>query len=290
MVNRSAKNTGLPDAAPDAASNAAANALLGAHDAVGTTVTAEEAAAVRAERQSTSEGFQSLWKATPNDPARPGPKRAGHLTIRKYLSVKSSKEVVLGSLWKDRLAVVFMLPDIKSISCRDMLVAAAIIQVHLQKLGVGLCLIFPVSNPKHAQDVCDDFGLNLSNVEIYSDTSKDYRAYEEMGLFPKSKVGNKLQEAPTVSQRLEELGYYLLRGCWGPSTNAICCINGFGFSNNCTFWGGVIMLGPSDNQIRYKCYDEDGTLKVDTHTIMAQASRMALSVAQGATADVFVPV
>ena len=26
-------------------------------------------------------------------------------------------------------------------------------------------------------------------------------------------------------QRLEALGYYLLRGCWGPSRNAICCIS-----------------------------------------------------------------
>jgi hypothetical protein len=39
-----------------------------------------------------------------------------------------------------------------------------------------------------------------------------------------------------------------------------------------------------------RSYDEDGQRKVDTHTIMGKATRMALSFAQNATADVFVPV
>mmetsp|Transcript_55031 Transcript_55031/g.128735 ORF Transcript_55031/g.128735 Transcript_55031/m.128735 type:complete len:174 (-) Transcript_55031:652-1173(-) len=105
-----------------------------------------------------------LWEAgQQGDGSKPGPKRAKELTLRKYQDPLINKEVKVGTLWDDRIALVMLLPDIKSVRSRDMLLSAALMQVHLRKLGVSLCLIFPVSNPKFAQSCAEDFSLTMDN-------------------------------------------------------------------------------------------------------------------------------
>lgn len=204
----------------------------------------------------------------------------------------------LGSLWKDRKAVVVLLPDIRSIRCRDMLLSVALIQVslvdkcrmynlllgartrnanepspgplcsprlqtHLQKVGVPLCLIFPVKQINVATMMCRDFSLDSNNgapafpafpprqscqcdivmlditiggltrvlraVEVYADVSSGYKVYEAFG-------NNRLSREPrrSASKTVEAWGYYMLRACCGTAIRPMCCL-GFGCADTTNY-------------------------------------------------------
>jgi len=223
-----------------------------------------------------------LWEASKG--SKPGPKAAAGLPLRRYQEALINKEVKAGSLWEDRIALVMLLPDIKSIRSRDMLLSAALIQVHLRKLGVALCLVFPVSNPKHAKACADDFSLTMDNVEVYADTSKKRDVLRAFGMLKKPP-----RRHMSTSECLETTGYWTMRACCGPAHNPVCCVNGFGCTDNTDYMGGVFLLGPGD-KIQYKAIDESGHLKVDTDAIMAQCTRRAVIKSQKEISNCFVSV
>lgn len=177
-----------------------------------------------------------------------------------------------------------LMPDLKSIRCRDMLLAAALMQVHMRKTEVKLCLIFPTTNPKFAHDVAMDFSLKLDNVEIYADVSKHYDVLAAFGCMHKPRYVKR-----NMSQKLEALGYYTLRACCGPAHQPVCCVNGFGCSENSDLLGGVLLLGPGD-KLRYRCMDEDGEMLVDTDTILQQCTKVTVGERQAPAAMVYVSV
>eukprot|EP00277_Geminigera_cryophila_P004401 CAMPEP_0179426184 /NCGR_PEP_ID=MMETSP0799-20121207/12594_1 /TAXON_ID=46947 /ORGANISM="Geminigera cryophila, Strain CCMP2564" /LENGTH=258 /DNA_ID=CAMNT_0021200901 /DNA_START=120 /DNA_END=896 /DNA_ORIENTATION=+ len=227
-----------------------------------------------------------LWEN--NDPDRPGlrhgPKAAAHLMLRKFQDALINKEVKVGSLWEGRTACVMLMPDLKSIRSRDMLLSAALMQVHLHKCEVRLCLIFPTSNPKFAHDCAQDFSLKLDNVEIYADTTEHHDVFQAFGCMHLPRTIKR-----TFSQKLEALGYYTLRACCGPAHQPVCCVSGFGCSENTDILGGVLLLGPGD-KMRYRCMDEDGSMLVDTDTILQQVTKVSVSQQQTGAAMVYVSV
>ena len=177
-----------------------------------------------------------------------------------------------------------LMPDLKSIRCRDMLLAAALMQVHLHKTDIKLCLIFPTSNPKHAHDCAMDFSLKLDNVEIYADVTEHFDVLQAFGCMHTPRRVKR-----TTSQKLEALGYCTLRACCGPAHQPICCVGGFGCSENSDLLGGVLLLGPGD-KMRYRCMDEDGDMLVDTETILQQCTKTAVSTQQSESAMTYVSV
>lgn len=181
-------------------------------------------------------------------------------------------------------AVVMLMPDLKHVRCRDMLLSAALMQVHLHKTNVKLCLIFPTTNPKFAHDCAMDFSLKLDNVEIYADVTEHLEVYQAFGCMHQPR-GQKR----TTSQRLEALGYYTLRACCGPAHQPVCCVNGFGCSENTDLLGGVLLLGPGD-KMRYRCMDEDGDMLIDTDTILQQCTKVSVKEQQSGTSMVYVSV
>mmetsp|Transcript_14563 Transcript_14563/g.29114 ORF Transcript_14563/g.29114 Transcript_14563/m.29114 type:complete len:262 (+) Transcript_14563:137-922(+) len=225
-----------------------------------------------------------LWESGSGDTKKPGPKLAAPLKLRLYQEALINKEVEVGSLWKDRIALVMLLPDIKSVRSRDMLLSAALIQVHLRKLGVALCLIFPVSNPKFAKGCADDFSLSLDNVEVYADTTRTREVLKAFGMVKKP-----VRRHLSTSECLEATGYWTMRACCGPAHNPVCCVNGFGCRDNTDLLGGVFLLAPGE-KIQYKAIDENGRMKIDTDAIMAQCTRRAVIKSQKDIANCFVSV
>ena len=240
--------------------------------------------------------------------------------LRKFQDALINKEVKVGSLWEGRTvscpsrdlpalfnskktlaltsgtfgprhsrllwlqACVMLMPDLKSIRSRDMLLSAALMQVHLHKCEVRLCLIFPTSNPKFAHDCAQDFSLKLDNVEIYADTTEHHDVFQAFGCMHLPRTIKR-----TFSQKLEALGYYTLRACCGPAHQPVCCVSGFGCSENTDILGGVLLLGPGD-KMRYRCMDEDGSMLVDTDTILQQVTKVSVSQQQTGAAMVYVSV
>ena len=181
-------------------------------------------------------------------------------------------------------ACVMLLPDLKTIRCRDMLLAAGLMQIHLHKTKVKLYLIFPTRNPRYAHDCAMDFSLKLDNVEIYADVSKHLDVYKAFGCMHRPRNVKR-----TLSQKLEALGYYTLRACCGPAHQPLCCVSGFGCREKCDFLGAVFLLGP-DDKMRYRCLDEDGHMLVDTDSILQQCTKIAIHDQQKGASMVYVSV
>lgn len=91
----------------------------------------------------------------------------------------------------------------------------------MEKLGVALCIIFPSKNPKHGNDVCEDFGIDVSHAEVYADVSNDQIVYQQMGLYKKTRETS--GEASSISKvSLEHIPSFC---CFGGTRVHACRTN-----------------------------------------------------------------
>jgi len=224
-------------------------------------------------------GIHKVWgsteKTTTYGPQFAGKAKlyGGKLETRHKEKADPFNEIVGGDLWKRRLVLLMLIPDIKSVPSRDFLMAAGLLQAHLHHLGLPLCVVLPMGSRTSALSLADDFALLKDrNVEIYLDRSGRKEFFRSFGLFRRTHAARR-----TNTQRLEALGYYLMRGCCGPAKEPCCCVHGYGFFNGTSYLGGVFLLGPGD-EVHYCFMDEGaGGMKVDCESIIATCRRRVLA-------------
>uniref|UniRef100_A0A7S0MDU7 Uncharacterized protein n=1 Tax=Cryptomonas curvata TaxID=233186 RepID=A0A7S0MDU7_9CRYP len=200
-----------------------------------------------------------------------GPPPSVRVDAQAAPSAPAPAEMEAGELWARRTALLMLVPDIKSIQSRDFLLAAGLMQSHLARVGIPLCVVLPVSRHARALSLAHDFALRVDrNVEVYMDSSRDRAFYRDLGVYRRTHAARR-----TAAQRWEAWGYWLMRGCCGPAEAPCCCVGGYGFADNSSYLGGVFLLGPGD-QVHYCAMDEGaGGMKVDHDSILATCSKRA---------------
>ncbi|EKX52044.1 hypothetical protein GUITHDRAFT_133795 [Guillardia theta CCMP2712] len=209
-------------------------------------------------------------KEVENPPAiKKGPSAAAQLKLVQFSEGIVNKEVVLGNLWRDQntrskevmtdvKVVIMVLPDLRSMSCRRMLLSAGILQ-----------------NPRQAQVCMEDFSLDLSNVELYIDNSRNFRVYEALGMEKRKALKS------TFNEKMDAFGYYLLRACFG-NTSSWC--SGLGFSHKNPFLGGVFLVGEG-SKIKFRSPHSPGQ---SSSSLCEQCAKLRKRSAASSSKNVYV--
>mmetsp|Transcript_13779 Transcript_13779/g.31810 ORF Transcript_13779/g.31810 Transcript_13779/m.31810 type:complete len:256 (-) Transcript_13779:906-1673(-) len=195
---------------------------------------------------------------------RKGPSAAAQMKVVQFSEGVVNKEVMFGNLWRDQHVVVIVLPDLRSMSCRRMLLSAGILQAQLLSYEVPMCLVFGTRNPRHAQVCMEDFSLDLANVELYIDNSRKFQVYDALGMEQRKALKSNMNE------KLDALGYYLLRACFG-NTSSWC--SGLGFSHKNNYLGGVFLVGEGC-KINFRWRDETGIDPIPTQDLLDACAKL----------------